>query len=409
MMDRMEAMPDRVDRSDHGAVRVCPFDPPSISRRHVRLGNALSVRRRPIAIAIGDVAFSFTPAGLQSRQVETGDTGSVALWFSVDGRSIVLQLPLSLYERMLARIDPLLLAADIDREFLPLLLESCVADGLATAEATYQSRIELVAVERDVAIRDTTIDVGGIRVAIDVAIDSQPAGRAALHLAEAEAERIAPHFAAGLKVPADYRDLKVGLSVRSSAIWLSLGELGSLNVGDVLLAEDVAAHRDHVAVTVGEAWMSCAQFTGDGLKLIEPLRRATPKDRDLWMMVDSMHDVDDEDALSKVLDSARKAKGSEAPAAVESGPPEGHLDRAATPPEETTFDDLPIKLVFELGQLEMTLGQLQDIGSGHVFEIGRSIGEAVHVYAGGRRIGQGDIVKIDDQIGVRMVRLFGHV
>ena len=35
-------------------------------------------------------------------------------------------------------------------------------------------------------------------------------------------------------------------------------------------------------------------------------------------------------------------------------------------------------------------------------------GLLVVVEAGGRRIGQGEIVKIDNQVGVRMVRLFGH-
>jgi type III secretion protein Q len=56
----------------------------------------------------------------------------------------------------------------------------------------------------------------------------------------------------------------------------------------------------------------------------------------------------------------------------------------------------------------MPLGQLQEIGPGHVFQLDRPLGEAVEIYAGGRRIGQGEVVRIDDQVGVRIVRLFGH-
>ncbi|MGI9505283.1 MAG: FliM/FliN family flagellar motor switch protein, partial [Geminicoccaceae bacterium] len=81
---------------------------------------------------------------------------------------------------------------------------------------------------------------------------------------------------------------------------------------------------------------------------------------------------------------------------------------AVSPPADAAFDDLPIKVVFELGRLELPLGQLQDIGPGHVFELDRPLGEAVEIHAAGRRIGQGEVVRIEDQIGVRITRLFGQ-
>jgi type III secretion protein Q len=284
-------------------------------------------------------------------------------------------------------------------------LESCIADALATAEAKYQGRIELVAIERSAAI-----DFFGVQIAIEIAIDGAIAGKGTLHIAETEAERIAALFVNGPKIPSNPTNLSVELSVRNSVVWLSLGELRSLSVGDVLLTDDRTAHRDYIAVTLGEIWLFHAQFTPDGLKQIEPLRRAAAKDRELWMMVDSMQDTDGEDELSEAFDQARKVEATGASTDAEASATDDDGDVATgEQPEESTFDELPIKLVFELGRLEMTLGRLQEVGPGHIFELGRSVGEAVQVYAGGRRIGQGDIVKIDDQIGVRMARLFGDV
>jgi type III secretion system YscQ/HrcQ family protein len=132
-----------------------------------------------------------------------------------------------------------------------------------------------------------------------------------------------------------------------------------------------------------------------GLTLTRPLREATAKDRELWMMVDSKP-MDGRDAGS---DSQERGDASPGPDPALS---------AGAPAADAAFDDLPIKVVFELGRVEMSLGRLQELGPGHVFELERPLGRAVEVLAGGRRIGQGEIVRIGEQVGVRMVRLFGH-
>jgi type III secretion protein Q len=72
------------------------------------------------------------------------------------------------------------------------------------------------------------------------------------------------------------------------------------------------------------------------------------------------------------------------------------------------LDELPIKLVFELGRQEISLGELRQIRPGYVFGLARDDSAPVEVYAGGRRIGRGELVRIEDEVGVRLVRLFEH-
>ncbi len=69
---------------------------------------------------------------------------------------------------------------------------------------------------------------------------------------------------------------------------------------------------------------------------------------------------------------------------------------------EADLDDVEIELVFECGRWPMPLGDLRGAGEGHVFELGRSIDGPVDILANGRRIGRGDIVRIGDELGIRL-------
>lgn len=70
------------------------------------------------------------------------------------------------------------------------------------------------------------------------------------------------------------------------------------------------------------------------------------------------------------------------------------------------LDEIPLRIAFELGRLELPLGELRMIAPGYVFPLDRDLGAAVEIRCGDRRIGVGEIVHIEDQLGVRVVKLF---
>ena len=72
---------------------------------------------------------------------------------------------------------------------------------------------------------------------------------------------------------------------------------------------------------------------------------------------------------------------------------------------ETSLDELPIRLAFEIGRLEVSLAELQAVGPGYVFEVARAEDEAVDIVANGRRIGRGRIVDVGGALGVQVVRI----
>lgn len=72
------------------------------------------------------------------------------------------------------------------------------------------------------------------------------------------------------------------------------------------------------------------------------------------------------------------------------------------------LDDLPVRLVFELGRVELSLGELQRLAPGALVPLGRPPDEPLDIMANGRRLGRGTLVQIGDSLGVRIVSIVGN-
>jgi type III secretion protein Q len=75
---------------------------------------------------------------------------------------------------------------------------------------------------------------------------------------------------------------------------------------------------------------------------------------------------------------------------------------------DSDLDDLPVRLVFELGRVELSLGELERLAPGALVPLGRPLDEPLDIMANGRRLGRGTLVQIGDSLGVRIVSLAGH-
>lgn len=74
--------------------------------------------------------------------------------------------------------------------------------------------------------------------------------------------------------------------------------------------------------------------------------------------------------------------------------------------ERQVIDELEVELVVELGRVELSLAELSRLGVGDVLALGQPLGGGVDVWAGGRRIGRGELVDVDGETGVRLTELF---
>lgn len=66
--------------------------------------------------------------------------------------------------------------------------------------------------------------------------------------------------------------------------------------------------------------------------------------------------------------------------------------------------NLPVNLEFELGQVQMSLGELANLQPGYVFALPAQLeGANVTIRANGRVTGRGEMVAVGDTLGVRLL------
>jgi len=64
--------------------------------------------------------------------------------------------------------------------------------------------------------------------------------------------------------------------------------------------------------------------------------------------------------------------------------------------------DVPVEVEVELGRKIMTIAQILELGENSVIRIARSAGDNIDILVGGSLIGYGEIVIIENTVGVRI-------
>jgi flagellar motor switch protein FliN/FliY len=67
--------------------------------------------------------------------------------------------------------------------------------------------------------------------------------------------------------------------------------------------------------------------------------------------------------------------------------------------------DIPVQLSVILGKTSMQVSQLLKLGRGAVVELDRKVGEPIDIYVNNRLIARGEVVVVEDRIGVTMTEI----
>lgn len=149
------------------------------------------------------------------------------------------------------------------------------------------------------------------------------------------------------------------LGVETGHAWLSLGDLCGLLPGDVVMLDTPAAAP--LSLVLGDSVRAAAEHHGErSVRLLEPLISVNPTLEYPMNPTDVMQPVDE------------------------------------------TLNDLPLKLVCQLGTVELSLAQVQQLGVGSLVPLTSQVHEAVDLLINGRRVGRGQLVQIGDGLGVRV-------
>ncbi|MGD1934632.1 MAG: flagellar motor switch protein FliN [Candidatus Phaeomarinobacter sp.] len=71
---------------------------------------------------------------------------------------------------------------------------------------------------------------------------------------------------------------------------------------------------------------------------------------------------------------------------------------------EAVFD-VPVHVSAVLGKTNMEVSQLLKLGRGAVVELDRKVGEAIDIYVNNRLVARGEVVVVDERLGVTMTEI----
>jgi flagellar motor switch protein FliN/FliY len=71
----------------------------------------------------------------------------------------------------------------------------------------------------------------------------------------------------------------------------------------------------------------------------------------------------------------------------------------------TAIYDIPVRVSAVLGSSTMQVSQLLKLGRGAVVELDRKVGEAIDIYVNNRLVARGEVVVVEDKLGITMTEI----
>ena len=89
---------------------------------------------------------------------------------------------------------------------------------------------------------------------------------------------------------------------------------------------------------------------------------------------------------------------------------DGGLPATALEEDKTAGDlapvfDVPVNISAVLGRANLSVAQLLQLAQGSVLELDRKVGEAIDIYVNNRLVARGEVVIVDERLGVTMTEI----
>jgi flagellar motor switch protein FliN/FliY len=90
--------------------------------------------------------------------------------------------------------------------------------------------------------------------------------------------------------------------------------------------------------------------------------------------------------------------------------PSAMMPQSSEAPSHSAADleavfDVPVKVSAVLGRARMAVSELLKLGPGTVLELDRKVGEAIDIYVNNRLVARGEVVLVEDKLGVTMTEI----
>ncbi len=325
-----------------------------LSRAEVRDARARSEPRT--ALTLPELDWKITVDAAREGRCGPAAMGIGVTWGE---HSLMVRCPGEVIDAAAKRLDPALAVTDRPSDLAALLIEAALLPAFTAAEGATGRDIRLTGARPEVG---PVLDEGLALLLGDgertwaLRVDATLQAIADL----LSAWPVAPHAMTWLPIPA---------AVRIGTTRLTLRLVQSLRPGDAVLLE--VGGGGGAMLVVADAWLAEAARHEDDWKLEGRLRPARSRDDMEWTMQDGENWTEEAESIGEA-------------------------------------DDLPVRLAFDVGRLDITLGELRRLAVGSILDIGRDAGDLVRIGANGKLVGQGTLVEVEGKVAVRIVRMFDH-
>ena len=103
------------------------------------------------------------------------------------------------------------------------------------------------------------------------------------------------------------------------------------------------------------------------------------------------------------LPAMEKNDGDNLPPAARPNAPTEPSSRGAS--ELEAVFDVPVSVSAILGRTRMEVGKMLKLGVGSVLELDRKVGEAIDIYVNNRLVARGEVVLVENKLGVTMTEI----
>jgi len=89
--------------------------------------------------------------------------------------------------------------------------------------------------------------------------------------------------------------------------------------------------------------------------------------------------------------------------ALTASPVEEHDVKSAS--DLATVFEVPVHISAVLGKAHVSVAQLLKLSAGSILELDRRVGEAIDIYVNNRLVARGEVVVVDERLGVTMTEI----
>ncbi len=106
-----------------------------------------------------------------------------------------------------------------------------------------------------------------------------------------------------------------------------------------------------------------------------------------------------------LTEAAQPEESGDQPDAAAGAEGAGTADQSRQAKDLDAVYDIPVQVQAVLGKSTMQVSQLLKLGRGAVVELDRKVGEAVDIYVNNRLVARGEVVVVNERLGVTMTEI----